>query len=280
MMEIFDTLHTLVLAYGLRFLGSVAILLLGRWLAEQIIKTTRSVLVRARVDETLVSFFTNILYYILLIVVAIAALNNIGIPMTTVVAIFGAATLAIGLALQDSLSNLAAGVLIIMLQPCRVGDYVEMSGVAGYVTSIKIFHTTLRTRDNKVIFVPNNQAVAGNITNYSAEKWIRLDLVYSISYDDNLLQAKEILQEIVTTTDKVATHPAPVVAVQELADHGVKLAVRPFVDVRDYVPVSFAINEQVKLRFDAAGITIPFLQQDIHLYAKDGAPLANANNRP
>lgn len=281
MTEFFDTLRNLVIQYGLNLLGSIAIVVLGRWLTKQLVKGLRGLLNKARIDQTLVTFFANILHYILLLIVTIAALNNLGIPTTTVVAVFGAATLAIGLALQDSLSNVAAGVLIIMLQPYRLGDYVEINDVEGYVVSIKMFHTSLKTRDNKIIFVPNSEALADNITNYSKEEWIRLDLVYGIGYDDDLLKAKQILQEIVETTDRVASQPAPIVAVKELGDSSVNLEVRPFVKVRDYVPVTFAITEQVKLRFDAAGISIPFPQRDVHFYPMAELSLANrgANNQ-
>jgi len=167
------------------------------------------------------------------------------------------------------------------LQPYRLGDYVEINDVEGYVVSIKMFHTSLKTRDNKIIFVPNSEALADNITNYSKEEWIRLDLVYGIGYDDDLLKAKQILQEIVETTDRVASQPAPIVAVKELGDSSVNLEVRPFVKVRDYVPVTFAITEQVKLRFDAAGISIPFPQRDVHFYPMAELSLANrgANNQ-
>jgi small conductance mechanosensitive channel len=276
-MELLDTLQNLIVEYGLNLLGSIAILVLGIWLAKQLVKGLRGLLQKARVDQTLITFFANISYYVLLIIVIIAALNNVGIRTTTVVAVFGAATLAIGLALQNSLSNVAAGVLIIMLQPYRSGDYVEINDVEGYVANIKMFHTSLKTRDNKIIFVPNSEALAGNITNYSKEKWIRLDLVYGIGYDDDLLKAKQILQEIMETTDQVASQPAPVVAVKELGDSSVNLAARPFVKVRDYVPVTFAITEQVKLRFDAAGISIPFPQRDIHLYPMAELALANGS---
>ena len=277
MTELLNIVQNLIVEYGLNLLGSIAIFVIGRWLARQLTRATRNVLAKAHIDQTLITFFANILYYALLLVVIIAALNNIGIPTTTVVAAFGAATLAIGLALQGSLSNLAAGVLIIILQPYRLGDYVEINDATGYVISIKMFYTTLKTRDNKIIFVPNSEILDDNITNYSKEEWIRLDLVYGIGYDDDLLKAKEILQEIAVNTDGVAAQPAPTVAVAELADNSVNLAVRPFVKVRDYVSVTFAITEQVKLRFDAEGISIPYPQRDVRLYPMAELSLANSS---
>lgn len=266
MEEIWNSLQALAVDYGLRVLGSIAILIIGRWLARVVIDGLKKLLERSKVDPTLVSFLGNVLYYLLLAVVIVAALGNLGVPTTSVVAILGAATLAIGLALQDSLGNLAAGVMIILLRPYRVNDFVEINGEDGYVSDIQIFHTTLTSRDNKTIFIPNSDVMSSNIVNYSKTEWVRLDLVYGIGYGDDLLQAKQILQEIVQADDRVATEPKPIVAVQELGDNSVNLAVRPYVIPQDMVPVSFAITEQVKLRFDAAGISIPFPQRDVHLF--------------
>jgi small conductance mechanosensitive channel len=263
-------LQTLAVTYGLRVLGSIAIFIIGRWLARITVDGLRRLLVKAQVDRTLVFFLGNVLYYVLLAVVFVAALSNIGIPTTSIVAILGATTLAIGLAMQDSLANLAAGVVIIMLRPYRLGDYVEIGDAEGYVHDIKIFHTALTTRDNKVIYVPNNDVMDGNIVNYSRREWIRLDLVFGIGYGDDLLKAKRILQEIVAADERIAKEPVPVVAVQVLGDSSVNLAVRPYVKVADMVPITFAITEQVKLRFDAEGVTIPFPQRDVHLFQANG----------
>jgi len=270
MNDLLTMLQTLAVTYGLRVLGSIAIFIIGRWLARITVDGLRRLLVKAQVDRTLVFFLGNVLYYVLLAVVFVAALSNIGIPTTSIVAILGATTLAIGLAMQDSLANLAAGVVIIMLRPYRLGDYVEIGDAEGYVHDIKIFHTALTTRDNKVIYVPNNDVMDGNIVNYSRREWIRLDLVFGIGYGDDLLKAKRILQEIVAADERIAKEPAPVVAVQELGDSSVNLAVRPYVKVADMVPITFAITEQVKLRFDAEGVTIPFPQRDVHLFQANG----------
>ena len=270
MNDLLTMLQTLAVTYGLRVLGSIAIFIFGRWLARITVDGLRRLLVKAQVDRTLVFFLGNVLYYVLLAVVFVAALSNIGIPTTSIVAILGATTLAIGLAMQDSLANLAAGVVIIMLRPYRLGDYVEIGDAEGYVHDIKIFHTALTTRDNKVIYVPNNDVMDGNIVNYSRREWIRLDLVFGIGYGDDLLKAKRILQEIVAADERIAKEPVPVVAVQELGDSSVNLAVRPYVKVADMVPITFAITEQVKLRFDAEGVTIPFPQRDVHLFQANG----------
>lgn len=266
MEDILDQLRMLAVNYGLQVIGSVAILVIGyfvsRWLANMI----RRLLRRGNVDQTLVSFFGNILYYLLLAIVIVAALNNLGIPTTSIVAILGAATLAIGLALQDSLGNLAAGVVIIFLRPYKLGDYVEISGSTGFVTEIQLFHTMLTTRDNKNVMVPNNDVLDNNITNYSKTELIRLDLIYGIGYADDLLKAKRILQEIIEADDRVAKDPAPEVVVMELGDSSVNFSVRPYVSVRDETGVAFSTTEQVKLRFDKEGISIPFPQRDVHLF--------------
>ena len=261
-----ETVRSLAVVYGFKLLGSIAIFIVGRWLAHVLINGFKKLLEKAQVDQTLISFLGNVLYYLLFTVVIVIALGNLGIPTTSIVAILGAATLAVGLALQDSLGNLAAGVMIILLRPYRVGDFVEINGEDGFVSDIQIFHTTLTSRDNKTIFIPNSDVMSSNIVNYSKTEWVRVDLVYGIGYGDDLLQAKRILQEIVQAEARVATEPTPVVAVQELGNNSVNLAVRPYVKPKDMVPVSFAITEQVKLRFDAEGISIPFPQRDVHLF--------------
>ena len=263
---VLEQLRLLAVEYGLQIVGAVAILFFGRIAARWLSRLFCNMLERGNVDKTLVSFFRNILYYLLLAIVIVAALNNLGIPTTSIVAILGAATLALGLALQDSLGNMAAGVVIIFLRPYKLGDYVEISGKNGFVTEIQLFHTMLTTRDNKSVMVPNNDVLDNNITNYSKTKLIRLDLIYGIGYEDDMLKAKQILMEIIEADDRVAKEPAPEVVVWELADSSVNLSVRPYVNVRDETGVIFDTTEQVKLRFDKEGISIPFPQRDIHLF--------------
>jgi small conductance mechanosensitive channel len=266
MEAVVEQLRLLALNYGLQLVGAVAILFFGRIAARWLSKVSGQLLNRANVDQTIVSFFSNIVYYLLLALVIVAALNNLGFPTTSIVAILGAATLALGLALQDSLGNLAAGVVIVFLRPYKLGDYVEISGERGFVTEIQLFHTMLTTRDNKSVMVPNNDVLDNNITNYSKTELIRLDLIYGIGYSDDLLKAKRILLEIAQEHERVAKDPAPQVVVMELGDSSVNFSVRPYVNVRDETDVTFAITEQVKLRFDAEGISIPFPQRDLHLY--------------
>lgn len=263
---IWNSIQLWVVNYGLRVLGSIAILLVGRWLARVLVNSARRLLEKSKIDQTLVSFLGNILYYLLLAIVIIAALGNVGVATTSVVAMLGAATLAIGFALQDSLGNLAAGVMIILLRPYRVGDFVEINDESGFVSDIQIFHTTLTTLDNKTIFIPNSDALASNITNYSKTDLVRLDLTYGIDYGDDLLKAKQVLLDIVTADDRVVADPKPTVIVAELGDNSVNLTVRPYVHVNDMPGVKAAVTEQTKLRFDAAGLSFPFPQRDVHLY--------------
>jgi small conductance mechanosensitive channel len=249
----------------LRIVAAMAVIGLGFLLSRRASAAFRKALRGAKLDETLVTFFGSAFFYIFIIVVIVIALSILGIPTTSIIALLGIATLAIGLALQDSIANLASGVLIIMLRPYVVGDYVEMQSLSGFVTEIKLYHTLLTTRDNKSIYIPNKEVMSGNIVNYSETDLIRLDLVYGISYGDDVLKAKSILEEIVRQEDRIAHDPPPIVAVQGLGDSSVDFTVRPYVDVHDELEVSFSITEQVKLRFDREGLTIPFPQRDVHM---------------
>lgn len=246
--------------------GAIAILIIGRWVVRLSTNGFKKVLERAKVDQTLTNFVTNVLYYLLMAIVLIAALNNLGIPTTSVVAVLGAATLAIGLALQDSLGNFAAGVLIILFRPYEIGDLIEASDAFGRVERIQIFNTSLVTLDNKTVLVPNGQILAGNIVNYTRKRKLRLDMVFGIGYGDDLLKAKRVLEAILQEDERILADPAPTVAVLELGDSSVNFAVRPYIDPNDYWGVLFDTTEKVKLRFDAEGISIPFPQRDVHLF--------------
>jgi small conductance mechanosensitive channel len=244
---------------------SIIILIVGRWLARILTKVVEKALRRGNVDETLQNFFGQLIYYALLAVVIIMALTNLGVPTTSLIAVLGAFALAIGLALQDTLGNLASGVLIIMLRPYQVNDLVEIGERRGTVTSVEFFHTKLRTFDNKVLLIPNSDVMDGNIINYSELDWIRVDMTFGIGYDDDLRKAKRLLHEIVAEDKRIPEDPAPIIAVEELGDNSVNLAVRPYAKLDDMLQVRFDITEQVKLRFDAEGISIPFPQRDVHL---------------
>lgn len=251
-----------------RLIGSLLILFVGYWLSRFVRSSLLQAMRRAEMEETLALFASKVGYYLAMTIVAVIVLANAGVPTTSVVAILGAGTLAIGLALQDSLANLASGVLLIFLKPFRVGDYVLIQNSEGFVTSIDLFHTVLRDRSNRVLYLPNKDVMDGNITNLSQSELIRLDLTFGISYEDDLREARRILEEIAAGEERIATEPAPVVAVRNLGESSVDFTLRPYVRVEDENAVTFTVIEQVKQRFDAAGISIPYPQYDVRIVNK------------
>jgi len=226
----------------------------------------RRVMKKGNTDETLAKFLLAIIRMALLVIVVIASINMLGVQTTSFIAILGAAGLAVGLALQGSLSNFASGVMLIIFRPFKVGDYVEAGGSAGVIQEIRIFSTIMHTPDNCKVILPNSTITGGNITNYSANDTRRVDLVFGIGYDDDIKAAKQILEEIVAADDRVLKDPAPTVAVSELADSSVNFVVRPWVKNADYWGVYFDVTEKVKLTFDERGISIPYPQTDVHLH--------------
>jgi small conductance mechanosensitive channel len=227
---------------------------------------------KKNVDPAVNSFVCSLVYVTLLIFVIIAALAQVGIQTTSLIAVLGAASLAIGLALQGSLANFAAGVLLIIFRPFKVGDYVECAGTAGAVDEMQIFTTLLNSPDNKKIIIPNAKLLGDVITNYSAKDTRRVDLVIGVGYGDDLQKVEKVLSDIVSQDERVLKDPAPTIAVLELADSSVNFAVRPWVKTADYWPVYFALTKNIKMRLDAEGIAIPFPQRDVHLYQqKEGA---------
>jgi small conductance mechanosensitive channel len=245
---------------------AAAILFGGIWLAKQIKKYIVLIMERRNVDALLASFMSNIAYVALVAFVIIAALSHLGIQTTSFIAIIGAAGLAIGLSLQNSLSNFASGVMIIAFRPFKVGDFIEAGGISGVVEGIQIFSTQMRTGDNKAIIVPNSNITGGNITNYSTKDTRRVDMVFGIGYNDDLKKAKELLMELVQSDKRILKEPEPLVAVSELADSSVNFVVRPWTKKEDYSAVKFDFTEAVKLRFDEEGISIPYPQQDVHVH--------------
>jgi len=221
------------------------------------------------VDAELIGFFDSLIYWLLFALVCVAALGQLGVQTASFIALIGAAGLAIGLALQGALSNFAAGVLIIILRPLRVNDFVEVAGEAGSIQNIKIFTTELRTGDNKCVIIPNSRVLDSNIINYSSTGRRRVDLVFGIGYNDNLDHARKILQDIIQSDERILKDPEPVIAVSELAESSVNFVVRPWVKTADYWGVYFEITEQVKKRFDAEKISIPFPQQDVNIVKTD-----------
>ncbi len=258
-------LFALITPYILPVLGAIIFFFIGRIIARRLSEWIGKLMTGRGVDSTLVGFTKNLTYIVLMVMVVIAALNLLGFATTSVVAVLGAATFAIGFALQDSLANFAAGVMIIFFRPYKVGDLVEINGVFGAVKEVQLFNTIITSPDNKQVIVSNGAAIGDNITNYSANGHVRLDMVFGIGYGDDLLKAKGILEDILTSQPEVLKDPAPSVSVLELGDSSVNFAVRPFVTVADYWTVHFNTHEQVKLRFDAEGISIPYPTQDINV---------------
>lgn len=243
---------------------AVAIIVVGRIVVKWIVKLIRKLMIRADLDAILVNFASSIANAVLLLFVIIAALDQLGVNTTSLIALLGAAGLAVGLALQGSLQNFAAGVMMIIFRPFKLGDFIEAGGVVGVVEQISIFSTTLKTGDNREVIVPNGQIYAGAITNYSARETRRIDMVFGIGYDDDMLKAKKIMENILSKHKLILDDPAPAVAVAELADSSVNFNVRPWVNSDDYWGVRSELIEKIKLAFDKEGISIPYPQMDIH----------------
>lgn len=249
----------------LNILLAIAIVLIGRVVVRWLMKMARKLMVRSNIDPILINFISTIANVVLLIFVIIAALDQLGVNTTSMIAVLGAAGLAVGLALKDSLQNFAAGVMLIINRPFRLGDFVEVAGIMGIVEKISIFSTIMRTTDNREVIVPNGQIYADTITNYSARDTRRVDLVFGISYDSDLLKAKQILTDIVNAHPLVMKDPEAIIRVSELADNSVNFIVWPWVKSVDFGIAKAELLEQVKLAFDANDIIIPFPQMELHL---------------
>jgi small conductance mechanosensitive channel len=221
---------------------------------------------KGRVDPTLVTFASNLAYIGLLAFIVLASLGQLGIQTTSFIAVIGAAGLAIGLALQGALANFAAGFLLIIFQPFKVGDLIEGGGVFGVVEAIQIFTTQLKTADNKTVIVPNAKLTNDNIVNWTVKGTRRVDLVFGIGYGDNIDKARSLMADIIAGDSRILKDPAPQISVSELADSSVNFVVRPWAKVEDYWGVYFDLTEKIKKAFDANGISIPFPQRDVHLY--------------
>lgn len=261
---------TYILPWSINIGIALAIFIVGRWVAKILLKVTRKLLVRTKMDEMLIDFILAIGNAILLLFIVIASLDQLGVNTTSLIALLGAAGLAVGLALQNSLQNFAAGVMLIIFRPFKAGDFVEAGGTAGVVESISIFSTIMRTGDNREVIVPNGSIYSGTITNVSARDTRRIDMVFGIGYDDDIKKAKEIMQKIMAEDERIHAEPAPLVAVAELADSSVNFNVRPWVNSGDYWAVKFDLNERIKIAFDENGISIPYPQMDVHLEKSAG----------
>jgi small conductance mechanosensitive channel len=257
-------------AIGMKLFAAVAIFIVGRWVASIVVKMVRKALAKTEMEDTLERFLCNILSAVLTTVVLIAAIGALGVETTSLLAVLGAAGLAIGLALQGSLSNFASGVLIVMFRPYKVGDFIDAAGIAGTVKEVQIFTTIIHTGDNKKIIVPNSQIMNGIITNFSGNDTRRVDLVVGCGYDDDIDKVYQVLQGIIDSDDRILKEPAPAIALNTLADSSVNFNVRPWVNAADYWGVYNGITEQVKRKFDEAGLNIPYPQTDVHVYKHDG----------
>lgn len=264
--EIMEWILTNGPTYLTRTIGAIVVFWVGRIVANWLSKLAEKGMSRSNMDDTLAGFLASIIRTLLLALVIIAALGTLGVETTSFAAILAAAGLAIGLALQGTLANFASGVMLLLFKPYKVGDLVEVGGILGSVDELQVFNTILTTPDHKQVIMPNSHVTSGPITNLSGKGSLRVDLVAGIGYEDDLKKAKSILQDILASHPKVLAEPAATVNVMELADSSVNFAVRPYAAVADYWDVYFDVTEQIKLRFDEAGISIPYPQQDVHMH--------------
>ena len=255
--------------YAFSFIMALLIFVIGKWLVNKVVAVLGTVLRKVKgMDETLIKFLENIVYYALMIVVLLTALGKLGVETTSFLAILGAAGLAIGLALKDSLGNFASGVMIILFKPFKVGDTVTAGGVTGTVKEVGIFSSIFVTVDNQKIIVPNGSITTGSITNINAYETRRIDLVVGIGYQDDIKKAKEVLINVANSNEKILVEKGIAVVVSELGESSVNFTISVWVNTPDYGEVKFFLLENIKLSFDKEGITIPFPQQDVHHYNK------------
>ena len=255
----------LIMDYSVKIAFALITLIIGLWLIGKVVKFTRSSMVKAKVDETLVPFLGSLISWTLKVLLFISIASMLGVATTSFIAVLGAAGLAVGLALQGSLSNFAGGVLVLIFKPYKVGDLIEAQGYIGSVKEVQIFNTILVTPQNERVIIPNSKMSNDSLINYTAEGRRRIDLVIGISYDSDIDKAKEVLLEVMKNDPKVLNEPAPYVGVDALADSSVNLAVRPWCNVADYWDVYFGVMENSKKALDANDITIPFPQMDVHM---------------
>jgi small conductance mechanosensitive channel len=261
-----EMIETYLIPWGIKITVAVAIFIVGRLIAKMVARFTKRMMKRAKLDDMLTAFLGNILYVALLVVVVIAALDQLGVQTTSLIAVFGAAGLAVGLALKDSLSNFSSGVMLIVFRPFKVGDFIEAAGQAGVIEEVRIFSTIMKTGDNREIIIPNSHIYSGPIINVSARPTRRIDMVFGIGYDDDIRRAKELVNAAFAADERILQDPAPAVAMVELADSSVNFNVRPWVKTADYWAVRSDLMERIKLSFDENGISIPYPQRDVHMH--------------
>ena len=264
--EVLTAIKTTGVDFAINLAIAIVIFFVGKWVVSLVVKGLLRAMQKGDMDMTLRRFIANLLRMLLMLFVIIAAINQLGIQTASLIALVGAAGLAVGLALQGSLSNFASGVLIVMFRPYKVGDWIEGGGVSGAVEEVQILTTVLKTGDNKKVIIPNSQIMSGTITNYSANDRRRVDLVVGVSYSDDLDKVRKEIEALVAADERILEDPAVTIAVSELADSSVNFVVRPWVKTADYWGVYFDLTESIKKRFDEVGISIPFPQQDIYVH--------------
>lgn len=266
--QVWDKVSTYAVPFFLNLVYAAVIFVVGKFLARLGTRLVEQAMVKSKIDPSIASFTKSLMYFGVMIFVVIACLNKLGIETTSFIAIIGAAGLAIGLALQGSLANFAAGVLLLLFKPFKIGDFIEAGGKLGTVTEIQVFNTILDAPDNRRMIVPNSRVTGDIITNFSDIQKRRIDLVFGISYGDDMRKAKETLLRVLAADSRILKEPAPVVAVSELGESSVNLVCRPWVKPGDYWNVYFDVVEKGKLELEKSGMTIPFPQRDVHLYQK------------
>ena len=259
----------LVMEYGPKLILAILVLIIGMWIIKGIKKLVTKALQKGQVEISLQKFLVSMITVLLKVLLLISVASMIGIATTSFIAILGAATFAIGLALQGSMSNFAGGLLILLLKPFKVGDTIEAQGFVGKVDKIQIFNTIMKTFDNKMIYIPNGTLSNGNITNYSQEPIRRVDMTFGIGYGDDIKKTKEVLSRLVKEDSRILAEPAPLIAVSSLGDSSVNFAFKVWCDTAEYWNVYFDMQEKVKLTFDQENISIPFPQTDVHLFKED-----------
>lgn len=257
---------TLAINWAPKLLLVIVTLVIGLWIIKLLVKTFGKSMERSKVDVSLQKFLLSLVGTLLKVLLFISVASMVGIQMTSFIAIIGAAGLAVGLALQGSLANFAGGVLILLFKPFKVGDFIEAQGYAGTVSEIQVFITILKTPDNKTIIIPNGGLANSNLTNFSTESTRRVDMTFGIGYEDDIKKAKDILTKLVESDERILENPEPMVVISELADSSVNFAVRAWCNAADYWGIYFDMQEKVKLEFDKQSVSIPFPQQDVHIY--------------
>ncbi|MGD2123290.1 MAG: mechanosensitive ion channel [Gemmatimonadota bacterium] len=261
----------LITEYGLKVIGAILVLIIGRAVAGWARKATRRAMERGKIDPTLIPFLSGMVYTLAMVFVVVAVLGLFGIPTASFIAVLGAAGLAVGLAMQGTLSNFAAGVMLLVFRPFKVGDFVEVAGTLGKVEEIGIFATQLNTPDNIRVIISNGTVYGDKISNYTANDIRRVDLTVGVGYGDDLELAKKTILSVVTSHEKVLQDPAPQVEVVEMADSSVNFVVRPWAATADYWRVYFDVTQGCKEQLEAAGCSIPFPQRDVHLFPEEGS---------